>query len=55
MECLYDGRRGYLCEACLADHECDEEMFMPLVNSPRTGVCGYVGNRNTDNEKLSMK
>jgi hypothetical protein len=24
------------------DHGCDEDYAMPLVNSPRTGVCGYV-------------
>ncbi len=32
-----------LCKACAADHECGEEMFLPIVNSPRTGVCGYCG------------
>lgn len=32
------------CESCGdEEHECGEEMFMPLVNSPRTGVCGYTG------------
>jgi hypothetical protein len=29
------------CDAC-ADAE-DEEGYLPLVNSPRTGVCGYCG------------
>ncbi|MDP2782290.1 hypothetical protein [Devosia sp.] len=24
-------------------HEYDEEMLLPVVNSPRTGVCGYAG------------
>jgi len=30
-----------LCESCAVDK--DEESLLPLVNSPRTGVCGYVG------------
>jgi len=34
---------GYLCDACLDAHGCGEEMVMPVVNSPRMGVCGYVG------------
>ena len=24
-------------------HECGQEMLLPVVNSPRVGVCGYVG------------
>lgn len=32
-----------LCEKCVERHECDEEMLSPVVNSPRTGVCGYCG------------
>lgn len=39
-ECQGDGA---LCETCAADHECGEEMLLPIVNSPRTGVCGYCG------------
>jgi hypothetical protein len=41
-ECLYSGG-GLLCDGCAKKHECDEEMFLPIVNSPRTGVCGYTG------------
>ena len=41
-ECLYDGE-GWLCDDCASTHGCDEEMFLPVVNSPRAGVCGYVG------------
>lgn len=34
------------CKGCCKDHSCAKEegdtyMFLPLVNSPRTGVCGY--------------
>jgi hypothetical protein len=32
-----------LCEACASQHECGEDMQVPLVNSPRSGVCGYCG------------
>lgn len=31
------------CDNCIEDHGCDDGYDMPLVNSPRTGVCGYVG------------
>lgn len=41
-ECQYEDS-GWLCEACTAEHDCDGEMLMPLVNSPRAGVCGYTG------------
>ena len=41
-ECLWEGT-GFLCESCAEDHECGEEMLLPVVNSPRMGVCGYEG------------
>ena len=41
-QCIYEDR-GCLCEACAKDHECGEEMMLPMVNSPRAGVCGYTG------------
>jgi len=34
---------AWLCESCAAAHECSEEMFLPVVNSPRVGVCAYTG------------
>ncbi len=42
QQCLYEGR-GWLCKACARDHACGEEMLLPVVNSPRVGVCGYTG------------
>jgi hypothetical protein len=33
----------WLCEPCSKAHECGEECLLPVVNSPRTGVCGYSG------------
>ena len=41
-ECQWDGW-GYLCQSCAETHKCDEDMYLPVVNSPRTGVCGYTG------------
>jgi hypothetical protein len=34
---------GLLCAAHAGNHACGEEMLLPLVNSPRAGVCGYTG------------
>ena len=42
-ECHWKGT-GWLCESCARDHKCDEDMFLPVVNSPRVGMCGYAGN-----------
>lgn len=33
----------FLCESCAEEHECEEDMFLPVVNSPRMGMCGYSG------------
>jgi len=34
---------GWLCSSCAKKHRCDEPSFLPVVNSPRTGQCGYTG------------
>lgn len=36
-----DEEGGWLCEKCAQTHECEEDLFLPVVNSPRTGVCAY--------------
>jgi len=41
-ECLCEGR-GWLCKKCAKKHRCGDEMMLPVVNSPRVGVCGYCG------------
>ncbi len=33
----------FLCESCAKKHGCGEDMFLPVVNSPRMGMCGYSG------------
>jgi hypothetical protein len=34
---------GWLCDDCAPKHDCGEEIMLPVVNSPRVGVCGYTG------------
>jgi len=41
-ECMHTGE-GWLCEECGAGHPCSPEMRLPVVNSPRVGVCAYCG------------
>lgn len=43
--CSYCGYEpaGWLCEDCAETHECGGEAFLPVVNSPRVGQCGYTG------------
>ena len=41
-ECVWEGE-GLLCNGCVARHTCDNEMLLPVVNSPRVGQCGYTG------------
>jgi hypothetical protein len=42
VECLYGGG-GWFCKACAREHACGTDMLLPVVNSPRVGVCGYTG------------
>ncbi len=41
-QCIFDGK-GWLCDDCAEEHECGEEMLLPVVNSPRVGMCAYTG------------
>lgn len=34
---------SWLCDECARHHDCGEEGLLPVVNSPRVGVCGYTG------------
>jgi len=44
-ECMYElDEPGTLCDEHAEEHPCDEyDGLVPLVNSPRTGMCGYMG------------
>jgi len=35
--------QAFFCGRHAAEHGCGEEMLLPVVNSPRMGVCGYTG------------
>jgi hypothetical protein len=41
-QCVFEDG-GWLCASCAGQHECGEEMLLPVVNSPRVGMCGYTG------------
>ncbi len=33
----------FFCDEHAEEHACEEESLLPVVNSPRMGVCGYCG------------
>ncbi len=41
-------QRGMYCEECSRKHECSQGCLLPVVNSPRMGVCGYEGETSHD-------
>lgn len=41
-QCLYEGP-GFCCGLHAKKHSCGEDLLLPVVNSPRMGVCGYTG------------
>lgn len=48
LDCLYDNEHPFYCDTCINKHghlpdNSDYEESMPIVNSPRTGVCAYDG------------
>jgi len=39
-----DGENPFVCDAHSDQHVCDDaDCHLPVVNSPRMGVCGYTG------------
>jgi hypothetical protein len=45
--CLQESADAFVCTKHRRQHRCgEEEAFLPVVNSPRMGVCGYTGGRN---------
>ncbi|MBM3128940.1 MAG: plasmid pRiA4b ORF-3 family protein [Chloroflexi bacterium] len=42
--CIYEGPKAWLCDEHAEEHDCGEDYFLPVVNSPRVGMCGYTGN-----------
>lgn len=41
-QCIYK-KKAWFCDECSKGHKCGEEMLLPIVNSPRMGMCGYTG------------
>jgi hypothetical protein len=41
--CSFEGEESLFCERCSGEHECGQERLLPVLNSPRTGVCSYTG------------
>lgn len=41
-QCVWEGK-GFMCKSCAKKHKCGEDMLLPVVNSPRMGMCGYTG------------
>jgi prepilin-type processing-associated H-X9-DG protein len=37
------GATPFFCDGHAAEHACRYAMLLPVVNSPRMGVCGYTG------------
>lgn len=47
-ECIYESDNPFFCDKCSETHqETMHELFLPVVNSPRMGVCGYDGELDT--------
>ncbi len=46
--------REFYCAQCLFEHSCSDEMALPVVNSPRMGVCGYEGEYDRDDFDLQQ-
>lgn len=41
-QCQYD-ERGFCCAKHATKHQCGVDLLLPVVNSPRMGVCAYSG------------
>lgn len=42
-QCVYEGPQAWLCAEHALEHGCGGDYFLPVVNSPRVGMCGYTG------------
>ena len=40
--CVYEAD-PFFCETHARSHKCEDDAFLPVVNSPRAGICGYTG------------
>ncbi len=42
---------AFFCKKHGKEHECGEDMLLPVTNSPRMGMCGYTGDKGDFYEK----
>lgn len=45
--CVWESA-GWLCNRCMESHACGTDAVLPVVNSPRTGMCAYTGSSGYD-------
>jgi hypothetical protein len=45
--CANCWEESWFCDLHAASHDCGDEMFLPVVNSPRVGLCAYTGGSHT--------
>ncbi len=45
IECMWEDYESnpFYCEACGEEHAEEHDVRLPVVNSPRMGICGYAG------------
>ena len=53
-ECQWH-EEGFLCDEHARDHPCGPDMLLPVVNSPRMGVCGYTGSSFDDVDYTALR
>lgn len=41
--CIWGGDEAWLCDDHAREHKCGEDYLLPVVNSPRVGMCAYTG------------
>lgn len=46
QECMWESDTPFYCDACHTEHR-EDEMVLPITNSPRMGECGYDGELDT--------
>ncbi len=41
MQCIAEAANPFVCATQAARHPCGDQALLPVVNSPRMGVCAY--------------
>ena len=48
--CMHEGNSFIFCRDCAEKHSCEDVYFLKILNSPRTGACGYGEEFDSDTE-----